>query len=111
VRRRRLTARGVQPVGLVQHPFGWVDVDGAGAPATGERCFLARPSLKADACPILVDAFAQRMRGPDNVGSLWLPPRGPELNPLERLWRDLKADLAWQRCPDLEAQQAHVAGL
>jgi hypothetical protein len=23
VRRRRLTARGIQPVGLVQHPFEW----------------------------------------------------------------------------------------
>jgi transposase len=131
VRRRRLTARGVQPVGLVQHTFDWFYVYGAIAPATGERFFLELPYLNADTFQIFVDAFAQafpdslnillldnsgahtaqRIRWPGNVGSLWLPPYCPELNPIERVWRDLKDALAWQLFPDLDAQQEYVADL
>ncbi len=28
---------------------------------------------------------------------------------MERVWRDLKDDLAWQPCTDLDVQQAYVA--
>lgn len=59
VRRRRLTARGVPPVGTVQHIFAWLSVDGAVAPTTGERCFLARPYLNAEGFQLFIDAFAQ----------------------------------------------------
>jgi hypothetical protein len=117
VRRRRLTAQGVQPVGLVQHTFAWCYVDGAVAPATGERCCLELPDLNAATFHIFVDALAHafpdsfnrlrlensgahtapRLRGPANVQPVWLPPYGPELNPIERVWRDLKDALAWSQ--------------
>ena len=48
VRRRRLTARGVQPVGSVQHVFEWFYVYGAVEPTTGTRFFLELPYLNAD---------------------------------------------------------------
>ncbi len=48
---------------------------------------------------------AQRVQWPDHVRPVWLPPDCPELNPIERVWRDLKDDLAWQQFPDLAAQQ------
>jgi hypothetical protein len=48
VRRRRLTACGVQPVGPVQHVFEAFYVYGAVAPATGERFSLELPYLNAD---------------------------------------------------------------
>jgi transposase len=32
---------------------------------------------------------------PANVVCLFLPPYSPELNPIERLWRDMKDQLAW----------------
>jgi transposase len=131
VRRRRLTARGVQPIGAIQHTFEWFYVYGAVAPATGERFFLELPSLNVDMFQLFVDAFAQafpdslnllrldnsgahtaqRLRWPDNVRAVWLPPYCPELNPIERFWRDLKDDLAWQPFVDLEAQQLSVADL
>jgi hypothetical protein len=38
VRRRRLTADGVQPVGAVHQVFAGFSGDGAGAPTTGARC-------------------------------------------------------------------------
>ena len=131
VRRRRLTAAGVPPVGAVPHVFEGFDVDGAVEPTTGARVCLERPSLKADTCPIFIDAFAhacpdrlnslrlenrgahpaQCLRWPEQVRPLWLPPDGPELNPIERVWRDLKDDLAWLQCPDLDAQQVSVGDL
>jgi hypothetical protein len=45
VRRRRLTARGVQPVGSVPHVFAWFSVCGAVEPTTGERFFLQLLSI------------------------------------------------------------------
>jgi hypothetical protein len=131
VRRRRLTARGVQPVGLGQHVFDWCYVYGAVAPTTGERCFLEWPYLHAETFPRFVDAFAQafpdslnillldhrgahtaqHLRWPAHVRYVGLPPYGPELNPIERVWRDLKDDLAWQQFTDLNAQQEYVGDL
>ena len=34
---------------------------------------------------------AQRVQMPANVVLVWLPAYSPELNPVERLWEDLKA--------------------
>jgi transposase len=124
VRRRRLTAHGVQPIGVIQHTFEWFYVYGAVAPATGERCFLELPYLNADMFQLFVDAFAQafpdslnilrldnsgahtaqRLRWPKKVRCVWLPPYGPELNPIERLWRE-------QPFTDLETQQDLVSQL
>jgi putative transposase len=131
VRRRRLTAPGVQPLGVLQHTCAWCSVDGAVAPATGARCFLARPSLHADMFQRFVDAFAQafpdrlnlvrwdhrgahtaqRLRRPEHVRGVWLPPYGPELNPIARVWRDLQDDLAWLQGLDLKVQPVHVGDL
>ena len=37
---------------------------------------------------------AKAVRWPSNVVPVFLPPYSPELNPIERLWRDLKDKLA-----------------
>jgi transposase len=131
VRRRRLTACGVQPVGAVQHVFEWFYVYGAVAPTTGERFFLELPYLNAENFQMFIDLFAaafpdslnlllldhsgahraQRLTIPDNVGLVFLPPYSPELNPIERVWRDLKDALAWLQFPNLAVQQDDVATL
>jgi hypothetical protein len=54
---------------------------------------------------------AHRIRWPEHVRCVGLPPYGPELNPIERLWRDLKDDLAWQQFMNLDAQQTYVGDL
>jgi hypothetical protein len=131
IRRRRLTTSGVQPVGVIQHVLEWCYVYGAVAPTTGERFFLELPYLHADAFQLFLDAFsqafpdrltillldhsgahtAQRLRWPENVRCVWLPPYCPALNPIERLWRDLKDDLAWLPFIDLDVQQVYVGNL
>ena len=101
------------------------------APATGERFFLELPYLNAETFQLFVDALAQafpdsvnvllldhsgahtahRIRWPENLRDVWLPPYCPELNPMERVWRDLKDALAWHQFPDLDAQQDYVGQL
>jgi hypothetical protein len=129
--RRRLTAGGIQPVGLLLHVCVWCYVYGAVAPTTGERFLLELPSLHADTFQLCLDAFghtfpaslnilrsahsgahtAQHMRWPEHVRCVWLPPYGPELNPIARVWRDLKDDLAWLQFSDLDVQQVYVGDL
>jgi transposase len=131
VRRRRLTASGVPPVGPVQHVFEWFYVYGAVAPTTGERFFLELPYLNAETFQIFIEAFAAafpeslnlllldnsgahtalRLQWPENVHAVWWPPYCPELNPLERVWRDVKDDLAWEQFADLPAQLHSVGDL
>jgi transposase len=128
IRRRRLTARGVQPIGTVQHVFEWFYVYGAVEPTTGERFFLELPYLNAEMFQLFVDAFSQafpdslnilvldnsgahtssQLTLPKNVRLLFLPPYCPELNPIERVWRDLKDDVAWLQFADLDAQQDYL---
>ena len=94
VRRRRLTARGVPPIGPVQHVCEWCYVYGAVAPTSGERFFVERPYLHADIFQIFIEACADafperlnlllqdnsgahtalRLRWPEHVRPVWLPP-------------------------------------
>jgi transposase len=131
VRRRRLTARGVQPVGTIQHVFEWFYLYGAIAPTTGEAFFLELPYLNAPTFQVFLDEFARAFPNslnllvldksgghtakqvviPENVRLVWLPPYAPDLNPIERVWRDLKDALAWQNFTDLAAQQEYVGDL
>ena len=51
---------------------------------------------------------------PDNVVLVWLPPYSPELNPVERLWEDLKYRIDVQNPAvraNLEAFREHIAGI
>jgi transposase len=128
VRRRRLTACGVQPVGLIRHVCEWCYVYGAVAPTTGERFFLELPSLNSAMFQFFSDAFAQAfpdslnirrldhsgahtaqgMQWPEHVRYVWVPPYCPELNPSERGWRDVKDDVAWRQFADFNAPQTEV---
>ncbi len=132
IRRRRLTAGSIHPVGPIQHVFEWFYIYyGAVAPVTGERFSLELPDLNADTFQLFGDAFGhafpdslniflldnsgahtdQRLCWPENVCCVWLPPYCPELNPIERVWRDLKDDLAWLQFHDLDVQQVDVGDL
>ena len=113
IRRRRLTARGVQPIGAVQHDFEWFYVYGAVEPTTGDRFFLELPYLNAEMFQLFLSGAhtAQRLTLPTNVRLVFLPPYCPELTPIERVWRDLKDDVAWQQFADLNAQQEDLGPL
>jgi len=112
--RHRITARGVQPVLSSAYHFESLYLYGAVEPATGAAFFLELPLLNTDGFQLFLDHFAatdpasfhlllldngafhkaKALRCPTNVGFLFFPPYAPELNPIERLWRDLKDWLA-----------------
>ena len=123
VQRRRMTLRGVNPVGSVPYCFETFDVYGAVEPTTGESFFLELPYLHTVHFQIFLEACAHHDQDtlnmvlldkgsghkakalviPDNVACLFWPPYSPELNPIERLWQDMKAQLAWVLAARLEA--------
>lgn len=112
--RRRITARGVQPLLPSAYHFESLYLYGAVEPLTGQSFFLELPLLNTHGFQLFLEHFARTdptsfhllvldngafhkartLRLPPNVGLVFFPPYAPELNPIERLWRDLKDWLA-----------------
>lgn len=110
---RRITAPGIKPVAKVDYTYEATYLYGAVEPLTGERCFLELPNLNTFCFQMFVDHLSQTfadtlnvvildngrfhhsktLKVPENVVLLFLPPYCPELNPIERLWQDIKAKL------------------
>jgi putative transposase len=123
--------RSSESIGAVQHVFDWFSVYGAVEPVTGDRFFPKRPYLNANLLHIFIDTFAHafpdrlnsllldnsgahtssRLTLPEHIHRLFWPPYCPELNPIARVWRDLKDDVAWLQFTDLETQQAYLGDL
>jgi hypothetical protein len=121
--RQRITARGVQPLLSSAYHFASLYLYGAVEPLTGASFFLELPLLNTQGFQLFLDHFAatdphsfhlllldngafhkaKALRFPTNVGLLFFPPYAPELNPIERLWRDLKDWLAQSQPTTLDA--------
>jgi transposase len=128
IQRRRITLTGVKPLGLVQYRFENFYVYDAVEPATGESFFLELPSLHATNFQIFLEEFAHHDQEtlnivlmyngschsakslviPENLVCLLLPPYSPELTPIERLWQEVKAQLAWVLAAALDELEHHV---
>jgi hypothetical protein len=131
---RRLTGYGIKPIQVVAPLYEYYWLYATVEPTTGEAFWWEFPRLDADCFTIFLQQFsqryaeslnivlldqapahvAQRVQIPENVILLWLPAYSPELNPVERLWEDLKAriDVLDTRVRSrLTALQEHVAGI
>lgn len=128
IRGRRITARGVKPVCASQHQYANFWVYGCVAPKSGERFFMLLPSLNAAQMQIFIDEFARAyptsfnivlmdnsrahtakcLQLPANMALVFVPPASPELNPAERVWQDLKGQLAWKTFDELAALEQEV---
>lgn len=131
---RRLTAPGVKPYQPINPVYEYYWLYAAVEPHTGEAYWLEMPGLNTDHFEVFLQHFsqqypeslnlmlldgasahrAQRLVVPDNVLLLFLPPYCPELNPVERLWQDLKGRLEVAQAPvraSLSALRDHVAEL
>lgn len=125
---RLLTACGVKPIGQWQWLFKAFWLYGAVEPATGESFFLQFSHVDTQCYQWFLDEFSkaypdslnilqvdngrfhtgQDLIVPENVILLFQPPFSPELNPIERLWEHLKADLKWASFKTLDQLQAKV---
>ena len=131
---RRLTGYGVKPMQVVEPLYESYWLYAAVEPTTGEAFWWELPSLDTECFDIFLHKFgqyyaaslnlvlldqapahvAQRVQWPENVVRVWLPAYSPELNPVERLWEDLKGriDVVDARVrASLSALQEHVAGI
>jgi hypothetical protein len=129
--RRRITLPGIKPISPVQFQFESYYLYGAVEPRTGESFFLELPNLNAQCFQIYLDEFskayadsfnvmlldrgkfhqAKSLRIPHNIAFVFLPPYSPELNPIERLWEDIKAEIADELYPTIQALMDRVASI
>jgi transposase len=123
-----ITGCGVKPIGKWQWLFQAFWLYGAVEPATGESFFLQFSHVDAQCYQRFLDEFSRTYPNslnilqvdngrfhtskdlvvPDNVVLLFQPPYCPELNPIERLWEYLKADLKWSSFKTLAELQTKV---
>lgn len=123
VLRRRITLKGIKPVGKVQHRFENLYLYGAVEPQHGDSFLLEMPWMNSELFQYWLTEFALANAGvlnivivdngglhkakklviPDNVVLLFLPAYSPELNPCERFWEDLKGRMSSRCYESLEA--------
>lgn len=131
VPRRRITLPGIKPISPVQFQFESYYLYGAVEPKTGESFFLELPNLNTQCFQIYLDEFskayadslnvmlldrgrfhqAKKLRIPHNVVPVFLPPYSPELNPIERLWEDIKDEISDELFPTIQALMDQVASI
>jgi transposase len=128
---RLITACGVKPIGQWQWLFQAFWLYGAVEPATGEAFFWQFSHVDTECYQRFLQEFSKAYPDslnilqvdngrfhsskdlvvPENVVLLFQPPYCPELNPIERMWEYLKADLKWSSFKTLEQLQAFVGQL
>ena len=109
----RVWARvGTRPRAVRQTQYDSLYVYTAACPQTGDACGLVTPKVNADTMNVFLDQFARELppdvhavmvldragwhtasglRVPPNVTLVHLPPKAPELNPVENLWHYLRS--------------------
>ena len=116
IERKKITARGVKPIGLVQWNFKAYYVYGAVAPKTGKSFWLKFSHLDSLCFQIFLEQLAGKypnnlnvvqldngrfhhssnLKIPDNILLIFQPPYSPELNSIERVGQHIKQQLSWK---------------
>lgn len=132
--RCRLTGFGIKPRQIVEPHYDYYWIYGAVEPKTGASFFLEMPRLDTDCFEVFLAELARaypeslnlvvldqapahrakRLVVPGNVVLVPLPAYSPELNPVERLWQDLKRQIDGRSASvrsSLWALREHVAEL
>ena len=122
MRGRLLTLKGVKPKGKVQWDFQALWLYGLVEPLTGESFFYEFCHLDTVCFEKFLELFAQAypddvhiiqldnggchqalsLSLPDNVILLFQPSHCPEVNPIERLWSEIKKSLKWEWFTNLD---------
>ena len=109
--RRRWSPRGERMTLLKQMEYEWTYLYGAGCPESGQGCALVLPEVNTEMMNkflkllavqadlnvhvlLIMDNAAwhhsKSLVVPQNITPMFLPPYSPELNPIERVWNELK---------------------
>lgn len=112
---RKITGKGVKPIGVHQWQFKATYLYGIIEPLTGESFFWEFLHLNTDCFQIFLNLISQhftdsvliiqldngafhkakRLQVPDNIILLFQPAHSPELNPIEPVWQYIKRRLRW----------------
>ncbi len=113
---RKITIRGVKPIGKVQWKFQATYIYGVVEPKTGEHFFYEFTHLNSQCFQIFLDLVAahfsdsiliiqldnggfhkaKKLVIPKNVILMFQPSHCPESNPIEQVWQYLKKGLRWE---------------
>jgi transposase len=105
-----LTAKGVKPICNYHQQYSSTWLFGAFSPITGDDLLMEFPTCNADNFQIFLNELAvlnpktliimvldngafhkaKKLKIPDNIKLVFLPPYAPELNPAEKMWAKLK---------------------
>jgi hypothetical protein len=114
VLRRAIPLAGVKPVGAYPHRFVYRYCYGLVEPRSGDKFLVTAPQVNTLFFEFLLPAFSQQepqvskiifldkagyhrakqLQVPQNIRLVYLPSSNPELNPIERCWRDMKDQVA-----------------
>jgi hypothetical protein len=133
VLRRRIVCKGIKPVCKKQYNFKSLWIYGIAEPLTGETFFAESPGLNKENFETFISMFskrhkhclnivigdrsrchtAQNIRFPDNIVMKFIPPYSPELNPMERLWKSMKDNIAENNdiYKDLKEMRDKISGI
>ncbi|MBE9046280.1 IS630 family transposase [Pleurocapsales cyanobacterium LEGE 10410] len=119
---RKLTAQGIQPVGIEQWCFDYLWLYGLVEPRSGDSFFAEFSHVDGVCFQQYLDWFAQahpkqlhliqldngrwhiwsELNIPDNIILIFQPPYSPQVNPIERLWKEIKKYLKWELFDNLD---------
>ena len=126
---KKVTSRGVQPVGLEQWKFDYLWLYGLVEPQSGHSFFWEFSHLDTTCFQKYLTLFSQKyskdlhiiqldngrfhhskdLEIPDNIILLFQPPYCPQVNPIERFWQHLKKELKWNNFDDLAQLRKKVS--
>ena len=125
---RMLTAKGVKPICNSHQVYSSTWLFGAFSPITGDHLLMEFPDCNADNFQIFLDEIssenpktliimaldngsfhkAKKLKIPDNIKLLFLPPYSPELNPAEKMWARFKRAFTNKLFKSLEEISAFI---
>jgi transposase len=124
--RRRWCPRGLRPPWVVADRYEWLWLYAAVEPRSEKSFFLLLPCLDTQCFTLFLQRFRHtrrpkhvglvldnspshisgQVKWPKGVTPLRLPPYSPELNPVERFFKELRSQLANKVFENLEALEA-----
>ena len=101
---------GIRPVVLCQMVREYTQVYGAVEPASGDDCFIIAPKCNTGWTNAFLSVLSEKFKRdyillcadnagwhkakgleiPENIRLFYLPPRTPEMNPIEQLWPEIR---------------------
>ena len=110
IHRKRITGKGIRPLISSEIKRQYYYLFGLIEPVSGKSLMLELPSLETETMQILMDEFGkedeeslhlilidnasshttEKLKVRENIVFIFLPANAPELNPIERFWKELK---------------------